>query len=35
LREHEGAQWEIRQYARAIKTLVQPLIPTVAKISGW
>lgn len=35
LRDHAGAQWEIRQYAQALKTLVQPLLPTVAKISGW
>lgn len=35
LRDHEGAQWEIRQYAQAIKQLVRPLIPHVAEIVGW
>lgn len=35
LRDHEGAQWEIRQYAQAIKQLVRPLVPHVAEIAGW
>ncbi len=35
LRDDEHAQWEIRQYARAIKTLVQPYLPTVARIMNW
>lgn len=30
LRDSEHAQWEIRQYAVAIKKLVKPLIPNVA-----
>ena len=35
LRDAPEAQWEIREYARAIKRLVRPLIPTVADILGW
>ncbi|NLF37840.1 FAD-dependent thymidylate synthase [bacterium] len=35
LRDHEGAQWEIRQYAHAIKELVKPIVPHVAGIYGW
>lgn len=35
LRDHEGAQWEIRQYAHAIKELVRPYLPHVAEIVGW
>ncbi len=31
LRDSEHAQWEIREYAVAIKQLVAPLIPNVAK----
>ena len=31
LRDSEHAQWEIREYALAIKKLVKPLIPTVVK----
>jgi len=35
LRDHEGAQWEMRQYAQAIKQLVRPLVPHVAEMAGW
>lgn len=35
LRDHEGAQWEIRQYAHAIKQLIRPAVPHVADICGW
>ncbi len=35
LRDSEHAQWEIREYALAIKKLVSPVIPNVAKILGW
>ncbi len=35
LRDHAGAQWEIRQYAQAIKQLVRPFVPHVAEIAGW
>ncbi|OGV58189.1 MAG: thymidylate synthase, flavin-dependent [Lentisphaerae bacterium GWF2_52_8] len=31
LRDSEHAQWEIRQYAAAIKKLIKPIIPHVAK----
>ena len=31
LRDHEHAQWEIREYAKAIKKLIKPLIPNVAE----
>ncbi len=31
LRDSEHAQWEIREYAKAIKQLIKPLIPNVAK----
>lgn len=27
LRDHSGAQWEIQQFAKAIRSLVQPLVP--------
>ena len=30
LRDSEHAQWEIRQYAKAIKKLIKPIIPNVA-----
>lgn len=30
LRDHPHAQWEIRQYAQAIKKLIKPFIPHVA-----
>jgi len=35
LRDSEHAQWEIRQYAAAIKELVKPYVPKLAKILGW
>jgi thymidylate synthase (FAD) len=35
LRDSEGAQWEIRQYAQAIKELVRPQFPNVAAALGW
>jgi thymidylate synthase (FAD) len=35
LRDHPGAQWEIQQYAHAIKDLVRPAVPHVAEIAGW
>ena len=35
LRDHEGAQWEIRQYSHAIKELIKPLFPNVAEIYKW
>ena len=35
LRDHEGAQWEIRQYAQAIKQLIKPHFPNVAEIYKW
>ncbi len=35
LRASEHAQWEIREYAEAIKKLVQPSIPNIASLSGW
>jgi thymidylate synthase (FAD) len=31
LRDSEHAQWEIREYALAIKKLIKPIIPNVAK----
>lgn len=31
LRDSEHAQWEIREYAAAIKKLIKPVIPNVAK----
>lgn len=31
LRDSEHAQWEIREYAIAIKKLIKPLIPNIAK----
>lgn len=30
LRDHPHAQWEIREYAKAIKQLIKPIIPNVA-----
>ena len=30
LRDSEHAQWEIREYAKAIKKLIRPVIPHVA-----
>ncbi len=35
LRDHEHAQWEIREYAIAIKKLIAPYIPNVAKYLKW
>jgi thymidylate synthase (FAD) len=35
LRDSEHAQWEIREYARAIKKLVAPYIPKTAEVLGW
>ena len=35
LRDSEHAQWEIRQYAQAIKQLIRPFIPTLAQFQGW
>ena len=35
LRSSEHAQWEIRQYSDAIKELIAPSIPNVAKVMGW
>jgi thymidylate synthase (FAD) len=35
LRDSEHAQWEIRQYAQAIKQLIRPYLPSVAQIMGW
>jgi thymidylate synthase (FAD) len=35
LRASEHAQWEIREYAEAIKKLVRPSIPNIATVSGW
>jgi len=32
LRDSEHAQWEIRQYAKAIKQLIQPVVPNVFNI---
>lgn len=31
LRDSDHAQWEIKQYAQAIKTLIKPIIPNVAE----
>jgi len=31
LRDSEHAQWEIREYAKAIKKLIKPIVPSVAK----
>lgn len=35
LRSSAHAQWEIRQYAEAIKTLLRPELPHVAEVMGW
>ncbi len=35
LRDSEHAQWEIREYAVAIKKLVKPLVPNVARYLKW
>jgi len=31
LRDSEHAQWEIREYAKAIKQLIKPIVPHIAK----
>ncbi len=35
LRASEHAQWEIREYAEAIKTLIKPSIPNIAAYYKW
>ncbi len=35
LRDDSHAQWEIRQYAQAIKQLLKEQFPTVAEIAKW
>lgn len=35
LRDSDSAQWEIRQYAVAIKELIRPQFPHVARALGW
>lgn len=35
LRDSPHAQWEIREYARGIKRLIAPLMPTIAAMLGW
>jgi len=35
LRDAPEAQWEIREYAQAMKRLVRPVVPNVARILGW
>lgn len=35
LRDHPHAQWEIREYAQAIKKLITPYIPNLAKYLKW
>jgi thymidylate synthase (FAD) len=35
LRDHDHAQWEIREYAVAIKKLITPCIPNVANYLKW
>ena len=35
LRDNDHAQWEIREYAIAIKKLIKPDFPHVAEIKGW
>ena len=35
LRDDAHAQYEIQEYAKAIKTLVKPILPTVAEALGW
>ncbi len=35
LRDSESAQWEIRQYAVAIKDLIRPQLPHVSHALGW
>lgn len=35
LRDHPHAQWEIKEYAQAIKKLIAPSIPNLAKYLKW
>jgi thymidylate synthase (FAD) len=35
LRDDSHAQWEIRQYAQAIKQLLKKDFPTIAEVAGW
>lgn len=35
LRDHPHAQWEIREYAKAIKKLICPYLPNLATYLGW
>ena len=35
LRDSDHAQWELREYAIAIKKLIKPDFPHVAEIKGW
>lgn len=35
LRDSEHAQWEIREYAQAIKTLITPHFPSLPETFGW
>ena len=35
LRDDAHAQWEIRQYAQAIKQLLKKDFPNIAEVSGW
>jgi len=35
LRDSPHAQWEIQEYARAIKGLITPEFPRLARILGW
>ncbi len=35
LRDSPHAQWEIREYAAALKRLITPQIPHIAQILGW
>lgn len=32
LRDHEGAQFEIREYAKAIRSLIEPIVPVTMEI---
>lgn len=35
LRDSPHAQWEIQEYARAIKNLIRDYIPDVCDLKGW
>ncbi|HBM17037.1 MAG TPA: FAD-dependent thymidylate synthase [Lentisphaeria bacterium] len=35
LRDHSHAQWEIREYGKAIKELIAPYLPNLAKYLKW